>query len=104
MFTKEQNKALKKSAILQKKDLKSQRIGVRGRRLKIKPDESDTFIPTEDNNLIRKGVVLEAGPQATAKKGDKIIFTALGMDKITLGEESFYYVLDTDQFVLEILS
>ncbi len=81
---------------------KNTRMGVRGRRIKIKPDVSDTFIPTENGNLIKQGTVIKAGPESTARKGDKVIFTALGMDKIEIDEEVFYYVLDTDQFVLEI--
>lgn len=78
-------------------------LGVRGRRLKIQPERLDSLLQGEDLNFVKRGLVIGAGPYATAKVGDVVIFTALGMDKVEFGDEVFYYVLDTDQFVLEIL-
>ena len=77
--------------------------GVRGRRLKILPEKVESMLPTDDNTYIKRGKVVEAGPEAVARKGDTVIFTAMGMDKVEAGDETFYYVLDTDTFILEIL-
>lgn len=73
--------------------------GCRGRRLKIQPEKSD-IIGNED--LIQRGKVIGAGPDAFCKVGDTIIFSTDGFDKVVVGEDSFYYVLDTDIFVYEI--
>ncbi len=77
--------------------------GVRGRRLKILPDKDSNFIPTEDAKVIKMGKVIESGPESVAKKGDTVVFTGFAMDKIEMGGIEYYYVLDTDQFILEIL-
>lgn len=77
--------------------------GVRGRRIKIEPEKSEGFLQSEDNSFVKRGKVIAAGKDAVCKKGDTVIFTALGMDKIDIKDEVFYYVLDTDQFILEIL-
>lgn len=74
--------------------------GCRGRRIKIVPEKSDVLGQDE---LIQRGKVVGAGPEARCKVGDTIIFSTDGFDKVVIGEDSFYYVLDTDVFVYEIL-
>ncbi len=74
--------------------------GCRGRRIKIEPEKSDII---GDDTLIQKGKVIAVGPESRCKVGDTVIFSTDGFDKVTLGDESFYYVLDTDQFIYEIL-
>lgn len=74
--------------------------GCIGRRIKIEPEKSGIL---GQDDLIQKGKVIGAGPEARCKVGDTIIFSTDGFDKVVIGEESFYYVLDTDQFVYEIL-
>lgn len=77
--------------------------GCRGRRLKIEVEKSDTLLQT-DNSLIQKGKVIGAGPEAFCKVGNIIIFNAWGLDKVTLNEKEYYYIIDNDEFVLETLS
>ena len=74
-------------------------IGCVGRRIKIQPEKSDVLGQDE---IIQKGRVIGAGPEATCKVGDIIIFSTDGFDKVTINDETFYYVLDTDSFVYEI--
>ena len=73
--------------------------GCRGRRIKILPEKSGIL---GQDDLLQRGKVIAVGPEARCKVGDTIIFSTDGFDKVTIGEESFYYVLDTDQFVYEI--
>lgn len=77
--------------------------GVRGRRIKIEPEESNTMLVSDHTNLVQKGKVIGSGPEARARVGDTIIFNAWGCDKVTIENETFYYILDTDEFVLEII-
>lgn len=74
--------------------------GCVGRRIKIQP-ESSGILGQED--LIQRGKVIGVGPGARCKVGDTIIFSTDGFDKVEIGDEKFYYVLDTDQFIYEIL-
>lgn len=75
-------------------------IGCVGRRIKIIPEKTDIIGQDE---LIQRGKVIGVGPEARCKVGDTIIFSTDGFDKVVLGDETFYYVLDTDQFIYEIL-
>lgn len=77
--------------------------GLRGRRIKIQPEKVDTLLQADNDALIQKGKVIAAGPLSSCKKGDTVIFNAWGLDKVTLNDESFYYLLDTDEFVLEVI-
>lgn len=74
--------------------------GCRGRRIKIQPEKSDIL---GQDDLVQKGKVIGVGPEARCKVGDTIIFSTDGFDKVIIGDESFYYVLDVDTFVYEIL-
>lgn len=74
--------------------------GCRGRRLKIQPEKSDII---GDEQLIQKGKVIGVGPEATCKVGDIVIFSTDGFDKVKIGDEEFFYALDTDIFIYEIL-
>ncbi len=76
--------------------------GCRGRRLRIEVQKNDTLLQDE-KSLIQKGQVTGAGPEATCKVGDIIIFNAWGLDRVLLDDVEVYYVLDTDEFVCEIL-
>ena len=76
--------------------------GCRGRRLEIEVAKSDTLLQDE-KNLIQKGEVVDAGPEAYCKVGDIIIFNSWGLDKISVNEKEYYFILDTDEFVLSIL-
>lgn len=78
-------------------------IGVRGRRIRIEVQKSDSFLQ-DDKSLIQKGTVTGTGPEAYCKIGDIVIFNAFGLDKITLNDLDYYYLLDTDEYVLEIMA
>lgn len=86
-----------------KKETKKPYKGVRGRRLKIEPEKVDSILSIEENALIQKGKVIGAGPDTFCKVGDTVIFNAWGCDSVTIGEDKFYYILDTDEFILEIV-
>ncbi len=77
--------------------------GVRGRRLKIEPEKNDTLLVSDDASLIQKGKIIGVGPDTLCKVGDMVIFNAWGVDRVDINGEIFYYILDTDEFVLEIL-
>lgn len=75
--------------------------GCRGRRIKIIPEKSDIL---GQDDLIQRGKVVGAGPEAHCKVGNVIIFSTDGLDKIDMGSGEFvYYILDVDEFVYEIL-
>lgn len=74
--------------------------GCRGRRIKILPEKSD-IIGQED--LLQRGKVVAVGPEARCKVGDTIIFNNDGFETVKIGDESFYYILDVDNFIYEIL-
>lgn len=74
--------------------------GCRGRRIKILPEKSD-ILGQED--LVQRGKVVGVGPDATCRINDIIIFSTDGLDKVDINGEKFYYVLDTDIFVYEVL-
>ena len=83
-----------------KKIKKEVRKGCRGRRLKIQPERSDIL---GQDDLIQKGKVIGAGPQATCKVGDMVVFSTDGFDRVELSPgEYVYYALDTDIFIYEI--
>ncbi len=76
--------------------------GCRGRRLKIEVYKSDSLLQDE-RSLIQKGTVIGAGPEAVCKVGDVIVFNAFGLDKVTIDDKDVYYIIDTDEFLLEIV-
>ena len=84
-----------------KKKIQSHK-GCRGRRLEIEVAKSDTLLQDE-KNLIQKGEVVDAGPEAYCKIGDIVIFNSWGLDKISVNDKEYYFILDTDEFVLKIL-
>lgn len=78
--------------------------GCFGRRIKIEPSKSGIL---GQDDLIQKGKVIGVGPDVKqCKVGDIIIFSTDGFDKVVLseGEETFYYILETDTFIYEIIS
>ena len=79
------------------------RKGCRGRRLEIEVQKSDTLLQ-DDKNLIQKGEVVDAGPEAFCKVGDIVIFNSWGLDKITINEKDYYFIIDSDDFILSIVS
>lgn len=76
--------------------------GCRGRRLKIEVQKSDMLLQT-DNSLIQKGKVIGAGPEAVCKVGDIIVFNSWGLDAIEINDIKHYYIVDTDEYVLEVV-
>ena len=93
MLSKKQITAIKKTIPSNK--------GCFGRRIKIEPHKSDILGQDE---LIQQGKVIGVGPEVKyCKVGDTIIFSTDGFDKVELGEQKFYYVLETDTFIYEIL-
>lgn len=85
-----------------KKTIKSHK-GVRGRRIKIEPEKSDSLLQLDEGQLVQRGKVIGVGSEATCKVGDIVIFNAWGCDMVTIEGNKFYYILDTDEMVLEIL-
>ncbi len=75
--------------------------GVLGRRVKLQPDVVESMLG--DNQVIQIGTVLDAGPDANCKKGDRVIYGSWGHDKVTLEDKVIYYLLGTDQFIFEVL-
>lgn len=86
-----------------KKTSKKSVVGCRGRRLKIEVEKSEMLLQS-DSNLIQKGKVVGAGPDAVCKVGDIIIFNSWGLDSVELDNIKHYFIIDTDEFVLEILN
>ena len=85
-----------------KKKIQSHK-GCRGRRLEIEVAKSDTLLQDE-KNLIQKGEVVDAGPEAYCKVGDIIIFNSWGLDKVTINEKDYYFIIDNDEYVLSVVS
>lgn len=56
-----------------------------------------------DNSLIQKGKVIGAGPEAVCKVGDIIVFNSWGLDAIEINDIKHYYIVDTDEYVLEVV-
>ena len=79
------------------------RKGCRGRRLEIQVAKSDTLLQDE-KNLIQKGEVVDAGPEAFCKVGDIILFNSWGLDKITINDKDYFFIIDNDEYVLSIIS
>lgn len=86
-----------------KKTKKIKKLVLRGRRLKIVPEKIEAIFGLDEGNLCPVGKVIGAGPEAKCKVGDRVIFNTWGSDSAKVGEDTFYYVLDTDEFILEIL-
>jgi hypothetical protein len=85
------------------KKLKKSNKGCRGRRLEIEVEKSDSLLQ-DDKMLIQKGKITDAGPDAVCEVGDIIIFNSWGLDKISLNDKDYFYILDTDEFVCKTLS
>ena len=85
-----------------KRQKKIQHKGCRGRRLEIEVAKSDTLLQDE-KNLIQKGEVVDAGPEAFCKVGDIVIFNAWGCDKITVNDKDYFFIIDSDEFICAIL-
>lgn len=56
-----------------------------------------------EGEFLPQGIVLEAGPEANCKKGDHIRYISAFVDELKLGEESHYYIIGTDQFIVEVI-
>lgn len=76
--------------------------GCVGRRIKVELEKSDTLLQ-QDDGTVGVGTVIEAGPDAICKIGDKIAFTYWAKDKVSVNEKEAVYILGTDTFVCEIL-
>lgn len=72
-----------------------------GKRIHIKPEEENTFIKSSDNTKIVRGVAVAVGPECTSvKAGDKVIFTAWGVDEVNINGEKLYFLIESDEFIL----
>lgn len=73
-----------------------------GRRMYIKPDKLKQIIQTATGeNLMEVGDVIAIGPEVSfCKEGDKILFTSWGVDKVTIDGEDYFFVLESDEFIL----
>ena len=88
----------KQSYKIPKKDF-APRTGVQGAWSKVVPDKEAGLFQT--NNLIQKGTVIAHGLQSKCKIGDKIIFSDWLVEKITIGDQTDFYV--PDEVIREIL-
>lgn len=83
-----------------KKTKKVSHKGCRGRRIKILPEKSQIL---GQDDLTQFGKVVEVGPDAHCKVGDIVIFNNDGLDKVQQGDEWYYFILDTDQFIYYVV-
>ena len=72
-----------------------------GRRILIKPESEKTIIKTVDSSLVERGKVLAVGDDCKfVNVGDTILFNSFGCDKVKVGDEEHYFVIETDEFIL----
>jgi len=72
-----------------------------GRRIYILPDEEIGIIQSGESRKIVQGRVVEVGDKVEKiRPGDTVIFTAWGVDEITIKGVTHYFLLETDEFIL----
>lgn len=72
-----------------------------GRRIYIKPEEEKTLLQTGSNTATVRGTVISAGPDCkVVKEGDVLLFTSWGVDEVNVNGEKFYFLLESDEFIL----
>lgn len=72
-----------------------------GRRIQIKPEEEKTLIQSENNSKIVRGIVLSVGPDVkVVEEGDTLIFTSWGVDEVDIDKEKYYFLVESDEFIL----
>lgn len=71
-----------------------------GRRIYIKPEEQKTVIQSPDQKLIARGEVVAVGDLCKTSVGDHLLFTTWGVDKVEIDGESYYFLIESDEFIL----
>lgn len=72
-----------------------------GRQILIKPQEKEQVLVSEQGTLCEYGIVQAIGSQVKEiKVGDNLGFLVWGVNKLIVGEETFYFLLETDDFLL----
>ena len=75
--------------------------GCFGRRIKIEPQKSDIL---GQDDIVQRGLVVAVGPDVKrCRAGDTVVFNNDGLDKERFDDKVFYYILETDSFIYEIL-
>ncbi len=71
-----------------------------GRRVLVKPHQQETVLK-DDSALSEYGEVIAIGPEVkTIEVGDVIGFSVFGVEKLIIGEEKHYFILESDDFIL----
>lgn len=74
-----------------------------GKRIQIEPLEKESIFKTTNKNLAEYGKVISIGSEVKKiKVGDTILFTIWGVDKITKEDKDYYFILESDEFILAV--
>lgn len=72
-----------------------------GKRILIKPVEKQTILNVDEGALSEYGDVIAIGDEVKKiKVGDKIGFSVFGVEKLVIDEQKYYFILESDEFLL----
>lgn len=72
-----------------------------GKRIYIEPDIKQSIIVSDNKNRIERGTVVAIGDMVEKiKVGDSILFTNWGIDKYEEDEKTYYFIIETDEYIL----
>jgi len=72
-----------------------------GKRIQIEPIEKKEILTTSDKNLTEIGNVIAVGDDVGfVDVGDVLIFTSWGVDKVEYEGKFYYFLLESDEFIL----
>lgn len=72
-----------------------------GNRILVKPVEKKQVLVSDDGTLNEYGEVISIGPEVKViKVGDRVGFSVFGVEKLVIEEEKFYFIQESDDFLL----
>ena len=72
-----------------------------GTRIQIEPLEKKELLITSEKNLTEIGKIVAVGFDTIhSQVGDVIMFTSWGVDKVEYEGKSYYFLLESDEFIL----
>lgn len=72
-----------------------------GNRILIKPIEAEQVLVPDDSTLNEYGIVIAIGPDVKIiKEGDKVGFSVFGVEKLVIGDEKHYFLVEDSEFLL----
>lgn len=76
-----------------------------GKRILVRPVVKEQVLVSDDGTLNEYGEVIAIGPAVQyIKIGDKIGFSVFGVEKLVIGEEKHYLILEDEEFLLATLT